>query len=218
MNTGLIASGVLAVVLGLALLIALLAVAMVGLWLLRRNRGPDPMARQEAMEALGFRQVKEGQWSRPIQGTQMIFDERPEGLRWTVRLPRYNTLTLQVAERGSGEAAKISGAFDSGDAELDARFVLGSTLAARCVALLRNKGVRAAFLALPSFSLQLSADELVVSDPGRRSAGQLAGGAAAGSQQAIDAELELHALVANVVNAVFGAMYTEGGTVFDDFR
>ncbi len=187
-----------------------------GAWFVRRGRGPDPHARDEALAAFGYRKVKEGQWSRPIQGTTLTFDDGPERLGWTVRLPRYNTMTLRVEERAAG--VQVPGAFDTGDADLDARFVLGSSLAARTQALLGHKNLRTSMLAVPNLSLDLGADELVVKDPGRAGLRELLGGAEPGTQKAIDAELELHQCVANLVNAFFRSLYTETGTVFDEHR
>lgn len=187
-----------------------------GAWFVRRSRGPDPGARDAALEAFGWRKVKEGQWNRSIQGTTMTFDERADGLAWTVRLPRYNTMTMRIEERSAG--VDVPGAFVSGNEDLDGRFVLGSSLAARVQALLGHKNLRTSLLATPNLSLDLGADELVVRDRGRLGLQQLTAGAAPNTQKAIDAELELHHCVANVVNAFFRSLYTETGTVFDEHR
>ena len=208
MGSGVVVVVGVVVVLGVLLLAA---VGLVGVVLMLRGRG-DPVAeRSEALGGLGYSALGEGRWARPIQGTSMIFEEGADGFRWTLTLPRYNTMTLELVEARSGAA--VEGVFDSGVPEVDARFSLGSLQPAQVVPLIREAKLQRALLRMPNFSLTLSADELRISDPGGVGLEELR---SAGS--ALDAERSLHQLVGAIVNALFGVLYTEAGTVFDQYR
>lgn len=211
---GLVVGGVLLVL----VVIAGVLVLAVGGFLFSRRKKVDPEARANALAGLGYRQVKPGQWARQIQGTSMTFDETPDALKWTVRLPRYNTMTLQIEEQGSPAAARMQGVFASGDAELDARFVMSSGLAARTQALVNNRQLRNALLSIPNLGLQLSADELTIEDRGRTGLLSLTKGAAENTDDAVNGELQVHGSVSALVNTFFRSMYNEAGTVFDEHR
>ncbi|MCB9683611.1 MAG: hypothetical protein H6738_23135 [Alphaproteobacteria bacterium] len=205
-----------------ALLLFAVVVAVVvlgvGGFLFTRRKKVDPEARNNALAGLGYRQVKPGNWSRQIQGTSMSFDELSDRWKWTVRLPRYNTMTLRIEEQGSADAGSLDGVFASGDAELDARFVMASGLAARTQALVNNRQLRNALLAMPNLSLELSADELIIADLGHAGLLSLTNGAEENTDAAVDGELQLHGSVSALVNTFFRSMYNEAGTVFDEHR
>lgn len=211
---GLVIGGVLLVL----VVVVVLLVAVVGGVLFARRKRVDPNARANALEGLGYRPVKPGQWSRSIQGTAMTFDDKPAGLRWTVRLPRYNTMTLVILENTNPDVSKLDGVFSAGDPELDGRFAMASGLAARTQALVTNRQLRNALLAMPNLALELSADELVIEDPGQEGLKALKKGAADNTDEAVDAELQVHGSVAALVNTFFRCMYNEAGTVFDEHR
>ena len=203
---GLIAGGVLVLVLAG---FGFLMLAGTVFYVRRRGKGPSPMARAEAMAGLGYTEVKEGTWSKKIQGTSMTFEDLKEGGRWTVTLPRYNTMTLHMVEAASD--VEVDGPFESGVEALDQRFRLGSSLAARIVPLLKQPKLQRALLGMPNLALQLSADELIIEDPHRSGLAALGG-------PSVDAELELHTIAATIVNTLFSVLYTETGTVFDEYR
>jgi hypothetical protein len=202
--SAIVAAVVLAVVVGF-MIVAL--VVMIWMWR-RGGGGGSGMAREDGLEGLGYSQVGPGKYVRKIQGTAMTFEELDEGWRWSLQLPRYNLMTLQIEEKGSGRAVERE--FESGVAELDERFVLGSELQARISPLLGQPKVQRALLAVPNLCLRLSGDDLVIEDPG--GAGRKAMGTG------VDDELAHHEIVANVVNTLFGTLYTEAGTVFDEYR
>lgn len=192
-----------AVVAGLALLAGLAAGVVVAFFVVRRLSGGGGPSRDEMLADLGFKPIRPKGWSRPFQGTQIVFTDAPS--TWTIRLPRYNTLTLQVEERAAGRPVEIGRAFTADEAAIDERFVLSSELAARSVALVRTPEVARALLDVPGVSLKLRADELV-----------LGSSAPLG---ATDQERDLHERVARLATAVFGTMYAKAtGTVMDEFR
>ncbi len=202
--------GVIALIVLVGAVVALVAVVVVVVGLRRRGGGAtDSMAREEAMTGLGYSQASPTRWTRSIQGASMVFEELPTGdPLWTGPLPRTTPRPLPRVLRSRGRS--VERPFDSGQPELDARFVMGSQLAARITALLGQVKLQRALLAMPNLSLSLGADELVIEDPGGAGLASLGKGG--------DAHLELHALVENVVNTLFGVLYTESGTVFDEYR
>lgn len=199
---------VFAVVVALVLAVILGAMAFLVVGLLFRGRGGGGPDRGEALAELGYAPAGPSSWSRKIQGNPLVFEEQPDKLRWTARLPRYNTMTLELVEASTGKV--LDGAFQADQAELDERFLLGSPLRAQIVPLLRQPKLRRALLGMPNLALQLSADELILEDPGRVGLSKLGGG--------LQAELELHQRVATVVITLFSVLYTETGTVFDEYR
>lgn len=211
---------ILAGVVGVLVLFAIVAVVVLALggFMFTRRKKVDPEARNNALAGLGFRQVKPGSWTRPIQGTAMTFDELADRWKWTVRLPRYNTMTLRIEEQTSPDAGSLDGVFAAGDPELDGRFVMASGLAARTQALVNNRQLRNALLAMPNLSLELSADELIVSDRGHAGLLSLTNGAEENTDEAVNGELQLHGSVSALVNTFFRSMYNEAGTVFDEHR
>ncbi|MEZ4320296.1 MAG: hypothetical protein R3F61_22645 [Myxococcota bacterium] len=201
------------VVIGAVVLVGLLllAVVVVGAVLMFRGKKVDPaVQRAEALAGLGFTPLKAGTWIKPIQGSKMTFEDRPDGFRWQMQLPRYNTMTLELVESGSPEP--VTGQFETEIAAIDARFRVGSPQAARVVTLLGQPKLQRALLATPNIAMSLSADELIILDPGRAGLKQLNPGTP------LDAELALHTLTMNVVNSLFAVLYTEDGTVMEAFR
>lgn len=189
---------------------ALLVIA-VAAGLMLKTRAPDPAALlAEGLEKLDYAKRDERTWTRPMQGTLLEFSERPDGLRWHVRLPRYNTMTLQIEEAQGGRT--VGNPFKAGVSDLDARFSLGSPQPDRLVTLLKVPKVQKAVLKVPHLSLELSADELIIQDPGR------AGVKSMTELSPVDAELYVHSAVINLINALFGSLYAESGTVLDQFR
>jgi len=196
------------VVLLLALGLLVAGAAVFGALFMRRRRGPLALGRSDGMAGLGYAEVEAGRWSRTVQGAQMVFDDNQHGMTWSIRLPRYNTMTLKLSE--VGRSGPIEGSFRSGHPDLDQRFSMGSPQPARVSALLQNPRVRRALLAMPNVALSLSADELTIEDPERAGLAQLDG--------TVDAELQLHTLADGLVEALFSALYTETGTLFDVHR
>lgn len=194
----------------LGVVVAVLVVGAVAA-LLFRGRGVDPVAaRAEALASLGYDGRQDGTWAYPIQGTTMVFRNRPEGLEWKLQLPRYNTMTMELAERASGR--QLENAFSSGVRAIDERFVVGSPQPDRIVTLLKQPKLQKALLKMHDVSIRLSADELIIVDPGK------AGVDGTPDADPIESELQVHATVINVVNMLFGTMYGEGGTVLDMYR
>ena len=201
---------VLAGILGMVFVAGLAAVA---LFLLRRRSAPAGPDREEMLRELNYMPVGKGSWSRKFQGTAIAFAEG-KGWKWTIRLPRYNTLTLGIEEQ-SGGTVPDGRVFATEDADIDARFVVASELAAQAVALVTNAAVRKALLAMPHLSLRLRGDELVLDDPQQRSLG----GARPGTAEAVHAEERAHKAVAGLVNAVFDSLYSRAtGTIMPEHR
>lgn len=203
----------LVVVVALSVLAMLVAVVVVGAGVafLFRGKRVDPVAaRAEALASLGYDGRPDGSWAYPIQGTVMVFRNRPEGLEWKLQLPRYNTMTMELVERSSGREPEH--AFASGVRAIDERFVVGSPQPDRIVTLLKQPKLQKALLKMHDVSIHLSADELVIVDPGRP------GVDGTPDADPLESELQVHATVINVVNMLFGTMYGEGGTVLDMYR
>lgn len=209
-------SVVVIVVLVVAILVGLGVVgvaAVLAFFLFRRSRAPEGPDRAEVLRDLGFVPSGAGSWTRKFQGTAIVFSEA-KGWRWTIRLPRYNTLSVVVEERASGRVPD-GRVFEVDDSDFDARFVVASELAAQAIALVTNHAVRKALLAMPFVSLKLKGDELVLDDPEQRSLG----GAKVGSAPAIEAEREAHMCVAVLVNSMFDCLYNrQTGTIMPEHR
>ncbi len=201
-----------ALLVGAAVLVgaAILAVVFVGAVIFLWKRKPAGPSREDRLTDLGYTPRPDGTWLYEIQGTQMVFSKRPSGLHWQLRLPRYNTMTLELVE--SDSPAQLDRAFESGIHAIDERFRLSSPQADRIVALLKQPKLQKALLKTQNLALHLSADELILEDPGG------AGMAAIDRPDPVEAELDEHALMINVVNALFGSLYAESGTVLDQFR
>lgn len=210
------------VLVAVAAVAAILLFAGLLLWLRWRRRRVDPLARREMLENAGYTSAGPGQWSLKIEDTALVFDDGekgPAGWRWTVRLPRYNTMTLTVTERSEASAGQMERTFTSEIEELDARFVLTAALPARTLPLVANRSVASAMLALPYLSLRLAADELVIEDPKLEGLAKLTGSTAVGTKAALAAEAELHQRVLVLVHQVFRCLYTPfSGTIMPDFR
>jgi hypothetical protein len=188
--------------------VLLTAVALGGLFMLWMRRRPSRAAYEDALAELGYQSSGPNLWSRPLHGSALVFDERQ--WRWIIRLPRYNTLTLHVEERTSGRIPNHP-LFESEVGPLDERFLMGSGRAAQTLALVRSREVGGAMLSLPSLSLQLHGDELII-ETSRLSQ-------KAWTPAAIRAELERHEDVAGLVVAVFGCLYAkESGTLLPEHR
>lgn len=193
----------------LVLLIVLVAFAGVVAWLLRGGSKPDPeAARAEGLKGLGYEPGPKGGWMRPIQGTTMHFSDGPSGLVWKMQLPRYNTMTMQIVEAGS---RPVERQLETGIHAIDSRFHVGSPNGDRVVNLLAQPKLQKALLRTTNLALTLSADELVLEDPDRAGIKALGG-------DPLEAELNEHALMVNVINAFFGVLYSETGTTMDQFR
>jgi hypothetical protein len=199
-----------------ALLVGLAVVAVAAVLLfffLRRGRAPAGPDRAEILRDLGYLPAGAGSWSRKFQGTAIVFTET-KGWRWTIRLPRYNTLSVQIEERASGKVPD-GRVFEADDSDFDGRFVMASELAAQAVALVTNHAVKKSLLTMPYVSLRLKGDELVLDDPELRSLG----GAKPGSPEAVEAEREAHMSVAVLVNALFDSLYSRlTGTILPEHR
>lgn len=208
------------VLIGIAIA-AVVFFATVGL-LFRRFRGssPDPEARQDTLTSLGYAPAGPNRWSRPMKNSSLVFEETEGGgWRWSVQLPRYNTLTLQVEERSGGAA--LPNAFATEVPAIDQRFVVSSPLAAQTLALVTAPKVNNAMLAMPHLSLSLRADELVLDDPSLQGMRALLGGepAVGASQESLDAEIENHQAAATLVTAILGTLYSRlTGTLLPEHR
>lgn len=209
-----------AVCAGAAVALVVLVVLVAGLvtWL----RRPAPFDRDEFLVELGYQPVEAGggskTWTKPLYTSALNFDDR-QGWKWTIRLPRYNTLSWRVEERNGGSALS-GGTFATDNAELDGRFAMTAERAAQTLALATNRGVGTALLAAPFVSLTLRADELVLEDPRQRGLERLAKGAKPGSPAAVAAEREIHTSAAALVTAIFDALYSKqhAMTLFDEHR
>jgi hypothetical protein len=208
--------GILVVVLGVVAGAVAIGVGVV--WVRRRRARIDPALRAAMLEEVGYKRAGEA-WSRPVEESATIVFEEGRGWRWGVRLPRYNTMSLTVHERSAVDPVAVPGQFPSNIPELDARFVFSSPLAAQTVGLVGNGAVATAMLAMPSLSLKLGADELVLEDKELAGLQQLTGGTVVGTPAALAAEREMHQAVAVLVNQVFRCLYSRfSGTIMDEFR
>ncbi|MEM6925862.1 MAG: hypothetical protein AAF602_02950 [Myxococcota bacterium] len=196
-----------AIAIGVALVLA--AVALV-VW----SRGPGerrPAGREGWLEDLTYMKTGPTQWTRPTLGASIVFHDagspKQTGFRWSVQLPRYNTLTLEVAERAAPNAVPTGpGVFMTGVPEVDARFVVRSELPAQTMALLTNKRMVKAMLAMPYLQLVLRADELVLHDGEQVSLSKPGG------------EEEMHMAVATLVTAMLTTLYAQSGTLLPEHR
>ena len=157
-------------------------------------------------------------WTMPIHGANLEFDDGA-GWRWTVRLPRYNTLALQVVERDSGIAPDRKVMLTE-NPSLDLRFVFAAERSAQTQALLANRGFCAAMVAVPWLSLRLEGDELRLEDPELRGLEKAAGGRVTpGTPKANAAEQRVHRAVAALVTALFDSLYSkQTGTLLPEHR
>ena len=200
------AAAIFAIAVGVVLLLA--AVALV-VW----SRGPAQRRdrRQDWLEDLSYRPTGPHQWTRPAVGASIVFHDEgarnQKGFRWSVQLPRYNTLTLEVIERIAPDAQPTGGGvFLTELADIDQRFVVRSPLAAQTMALLTNPRVVKAMLAMPFLSMVLRADELVIYDADQRCLQQQGG------------EHEMHLAVATLVTAMLTTLYAQSGTLLPEHR
>lgn len=193
-----------------AAMVGLLVAAVLGRIVWRWLSSDSGPSRDEMLEEVGYQKLSSGGWTRPLFDTHISFDDT-KGFRWTIRLPRYNTLSLAVEERSGGETPRMN-AFVSEVPELDARFLIASERAAQTVALVRNPAFGSALLALPYVSLRLHGDELVLQNPKRV-------GASGSGKVAVTSEREIHEAVAVLVGTMFDCMYArDSGTIMPDFR
>ncbi len=210
-------STVVALLVGAAVVVGGLLVVVVGLLLVYlaffRKRAPAGPSREDMLRDLGYTPGSSPKtWSRQFQGTAIVFSEAA-GFKWTVRLPRYNTLTLHVEERevGGTPQGKV---FETEKALLDRRFVFAAgSPGPQTVALVCMAGVTRALTELKFVSLSLSGDELVIVDPGRAN---LALGAAA---DPVEGERQAHLAVIALCTSLFDTMFSKlTGTIMPDFR
>ncbi|HHO53171.1 MAG TPA: hypothetical protein ENK18_20425 [Deltaproteobacteria bacterium] len=212
---------IIAVLVVLAIAIAAVVfIAAVGLlWRRFRGSGPDPQAREDTLLSLGYAPAGPNRWSRPIKNTALIFEELDGGWRWSVQLPRYNTLTLAVEERSGGKS--LPNSFATEVPAIDERFLVSSHLAAQALALVTAAKVNNAMLAMPYLSMSLRADELVLDDPQLRSMRALLGGEpqVGTSSESLEAEIEAHQAAATLVTAILGTLYSRlTGTLLPEHR
>lgn len=211
----LLVSGVLCV--GFAV-VGTLVSAVVILFFVRRRRRASPAARADVLAFLGYQPTGDRGWSMPLYGTTLVFDDGGTGWRWTVRLPRYNTLTLQIEERASGTVPEGRELLTENPV-LDARLAMGAERSAQSVALVTNRAVGDALLAVPWVSLRLRGDELVLEDPALRGLAKLGNGAKPGTANGIVAEGDVHRAVVALVSALFDSLYSkETGTLMPEHR
>jgi hypothetical protein len=85
-------------------------------------------------------------------------------------------------------------------------------MAVQTVALLKNKKVANAMLAMPYLSMRLKGDELVFEDPNRTGAAGKDGAAA------VEGEKEAHLMVAAMITQLFGSLYAFNGTLLPEHR
>jgi hypothetical protein len=116
-----------------------------------RNREPAGLRR------LGYRASGKGKYTRTVDQLKVEF--HPPG-RWTTRMAVYGTVDLCLEPR-KGRPPPDDG-FVTGDELLDDRFSLWSDRPPFAKQLLHDVRVRDALLALPSPSVVLRGDELVV--------------------------------------------------------
>jgi hypothetical protein len=194
--------------------VVFVAAFLVVYFLFFRNRVPPGPTREEMLRDLGYTPLS-GQkaWSRSDQGTTMVFSEA-SGWKWTVRLPRYNTLTLRVEERQGGTTPD-GRPFETEKPVLDRRFLFASgTPNPQTLALVSMHGVSKALSEMKYVSLQLSGDELVLTDPSRQNLG-----VPPNSPEAIEAERSAHLNVIMLTKALFDTLFSKlTGTIMPDFR
>lgn len=209
----LIGAGVLCLLLAAAMVLCLLLV-IVAVWM----RRPAAQSRDEMLEEIGYKHLSSEQWSLPVFDTSIVFEEK-QGWRFTVRLPRYNTMSLNIEERQGG-ASPAFAPFQTDNPELDARFVMASERAAQSIALARNRDVGRALLAMPYLSLRLHGDELVLSDQARRGLAKLTTKTKEGpAMDKVAAERLIHERVVALVGAIFDCMYAkDSGTILPEHR
>ena len=200
----------LAAVLAIGGLIVLAAAVALGVSFVRANAaggrggGTTP---EKVLDELGYERIDPGHWRLRLQREELHFhDEGADGLRWSVQLPRYNTLTLQVEERSRAPANMVGSLFESRQPALDQRFVFSSVLPAQTLALIMEPRVGHAMLAVPVLSLLLKGDELVIRD---------ADGACAKAK----GPAEMHRAMVTLVVAVLGTLYSKAsGTLLPEHR
>lgn len=208
-------SGIIAAVVGVVVLLGGLVVTVLGVaavwFFFFRTKAPSGPSRDDMLAELGYTPGPGANtWSRSFQGTTLVFKDAG-GLQWSVRLPRYNTLTLHVEERVGGGTPE-GRPFETEKPLLDRRFLFAAgqpgpqTLALVCMA-----GVTKALTEMKYVSLSLSGDELVVKDPERANAGGAQGGA--------EGERQAHLAVIALATSLFDTMYSKlTGTIMPDFR
>jgi len=199
-------AAIVAIAIGVGLVFA--AVALV-VW----ARGPaESLDRRRAwLEEMGYQSTGPHEWTRPAVGASIVFHDegtpKQKGFRWSIQLPRYNTLTLEIVERAAPDPTPTGqGVFLTEIPEVDARFVVRSPLAAQTMALLTNPRVVKAMLAMPHLQLVLRADELVLHDAERVSLDKPGG------------EPEMHMAVATLVTAMLTTLYAQSGTLLPEHR
>lgn len=210
-------AGVALLAVAMAVLAAVVVAVGVSWWWASRRRGAGrAVDRLPALRDLGYEAVGPGQWRMELPRTQLCFEEAPDGgWRWTVALPRYNTLALRIAEQGA-PGPGLGQLFESRVPELDQRFVLSSPLPAQTLALVMSPKVGHALLAMPWLRLELSGDELVIGE-GREGLRRLAAQAPGSSPVAL--EVELHQRVTALVLAILGTLYSRlTGTLLPEHR
>lgn len=200
------AAAMVAIGVGAVLLVAAIALVV---W----SRGPNERRdrRQSMLDELSYRSTDTYEWTRPTVGASIVFHDagtpKQRGFRWSVKLPRYNTLTLEVVERTAPDVSPTGGGvFKTEIPELDQRFIVRSPLAAQTMALLTNPRVVKAMMAMPHLSMVLRADELVLHDANRTCL-SLSGG-----------EKEMHLAVATLVTAMLTTLYAQSGTLLPEHR
>lgn len=191
---------------------------VVGLVLWSRSRGQAGGAvaplRTEVLESLGYEPFG-SQWRMRMARSDLLFEPVGDGWRWSVTLPRYNTLTLRVDERANrNRPAPWGEIFETRNPEIDERFEVSSPLPAQTLALLMDPKVTTAMLGMPFLSMSLKGDELVIDDPALQ-------GVAAAARRATgrSAEVEVHRSVVALVMSIHGALYSRGsGTLLPQHR
>lgn len=205
---------VVAAVVGLLVFALVVVVGLLGVYLVFfRKRAPAGPSRDEALRDLGYTPGPgQNAWTRSFEGTKMVFSDAGGGWKWTIRLPRYNTLTVHVEERDGG-ATPEGREFETEKPILDRRFAFAAgSPGPQTVALMVTPAVMNAMLDLKYVSLQLSGDELVLSDPGRKNL-------AADAGDAVEAERSAHLAVIALVTALFNTMFSKfTGTIMPEFR
>jgi hypothetical protein len=214
--TYVVAGAFLAALLLLGLLMVLGVVLRGG----RRRQGDADDHHAEELARLGYLPAGPMRWSLPVNRTSLLFHETPSGgLRWTVQLTRYNTLTLQVEERSRRDASMLGSEFSTDIPAVKERFVTRSERAAQCLALASNPAVVRCMLAMPYLSMILRGDELIIDDSERRGLQKLLGPGAPTAERRRAAEAELHRAVQALVISILDALYSRAtGTLFTEHR
>jgi hypothetical protein len=210
------AFGLVAVVAGGLLLVFGLVVMS-----LRRRRSPSEV-REAMLGRLGYVPESAKRWWQPVNRTKIVFHELPDGgLRWTVALTRYNTLTLQV-EEAQDPARPLAGVpFSTGIDAMDERFLTSSEMPAQCMALATHQVVVRCMLVMPFLSMHVRGDELVIEDLSRRGMKRLLDQdeASARLDKRLKAEAELHQAALALATVILDALYTRtSGTLFAEHR